>query len=72
MYKRQEVDDGKGGQESPDIQIPPADKPSEKPTDKPGGGLPQTGDASMLGIVTTGVAGALTVAAGYMVSKRRK
>lgn len=67
-----EVDDGKGGQESPDIQIPPADKPSEKPTDKPGGGLPQTGDASMLGIVTTGVAGALTVAAGYMVSKRRK
>lgn len=67
-----EVDDGKGGQESPDIQIPPADKPSEKPTDKPGGGLPQTGDASMLGIVTTGVAGAMTVAAGYMVSKRRK
>lgn len=67
-----EVDDGKGGQESPDIQIPPADKPSEKPTDKPGGGLPQTGDASMLGIVNTGVAGALTVAAGYMVSKRRK
>lgn len=67
-----EVDDGKGGQESPDIQIPPADKPSEKPTDKPGGGLPQTGDASMLGIVTTGVAGAMTVAAGCTVSKRRK
>lgn len=67
-----EVDDGKGGQESPDIQIPPADKPSEKPTDKPGGGLPQTSDASMLGIVSTGVAGAMTVAAGYTVSKRRK
>ncbi len=67
-----EADDGKGDQESPDIQIPPADKPSEKPTDKPGGGLPQTGDASLLGIVTTGVAGALAVAAGHMVSRRRK
>lgn len=67
-----EADDGKGDQETPDIQIPPADKPSEKPTDKPGGGLPQTGDASLLGIVTTGVAGALAVAAGHMVSRRRK
>lgn len=67
-----EADDGKSDQESPDIQIPPADKPSEKPTDKPGGGLPQTGDASLLGIVTTGVAGALAVAAGHMVSRRRK
>lgn len=67
-----EADDGKGDQESPDIQIPPADKPSEKPTDKPGGGLPQTGDASLLGIVTTGVAGALAVAAGHMVSRCRK
>lgn len=67
-----EADDGKGDQESPDIQIPPADKPSEKPTDKPGGGLPQTGDASLLGIVTTGVAGALAVAAGHMVSRSRK
>lgn len=67
-----EADDGKGDQESPDIQIPPADKPSEKPTDKPGGGLPQTGDAFLLGIVTTGVAGALAVAAGHMVSRRRK
>lgn len=67
-----EADDGKGDQESPDIQIPPADKPSEKPADKPGGGLPQTGDASLLGIVTTGVSGALAVAAGHMVSRRRK
>lgn len=60
------------GQE-PEAPEVPVVEPEDKPAPEPDGGkLVQTGDASVLMMASSGIAGAAAIAAGYVASKRRK
>ncbi len=50
----------------------PATEPEKKPESKPGSALPQTGDASMLGVIAAAGAGVVLTGAGFVATRKKK
>lgn len=50
----------------------PATEPEKKPESKPGSALPQTGDASMLGVLAAAGAGVVLTGAGFVATRKKK
>ena len=50
----------------------PATEPEKKPESKPGNALPQTGDASMLGVLAAAGAGVVLTGAGFVATRKKK